>query len=82
MSVDLKELEDKLLEMFNARHKYGKSSHHDNSFAQHAMAAAECADTLLRVRQQRHLEEGNAHLVPTTGHAPRALRRVTPKKQS
>ncbi len=84
MSVDLKELEDKLLEMFNARQKYGKKGDYDGQYekyALHAMAAADCADMILRVRQQRHLEEGNPHLVPTTGHMPRTIRRVTPDKK-
>lgn len=83
MAADLDDLEDKLLEMFNARQKFGKKGDYDGyyeKYALHAMAAADCADMILRIRQQKHLEEGNPHLVPQN-NTPRTLRRYVPQKK-
>lgn len=79
MSADLEELEDKLLEIFNARHRYGKASNNSSSYSEAAMAAADCVDALLKVRQQRHREEGNPHLAPQN-NGQRNIRRYTKKK--
>ena len=79
--MDLDELEEKITEMFNARHRFGKSTHSSSSsYSESAIAAVECADMLLRIRQQRHLEEGNPHLVPQNNNH-RNIRRFTKKQK-
>jgi len=83
MAADLDVLEDKLMAMFNARQKFGIKSDYgasEEKYALHAMAAADCADMILRLRQQRHLEEGNPHLAPS-GNNPRTLRRYVQQKK-
>jgi len=83
MAADLDELEDKLMAMFNARYQFGKKSDYgasEDKYALHAMAAADCADMILRIHQQKHLEEGNGHLVPQNNN-PRTLRRYVQQKK-
>ena len=78
--MDLDELEEKITEMFNARQTYGKQRSSSSSYSESAIAAIECADMLLRIRQQRHLEEGNPHLVPQNNNH-RNIRRFTKKQK-
>ena len=79
--MDLDELEEKVTEMFNARHRYGKATHSSSSsYSESAIAAVECADMLLRIRQQRHLEEGNPHLAPQNNNQ-RNMRHYIKKKK-
>ena len=83
MAADLDDLEDKLVAMFNARQRFGAKTDYGSSeekYALHAMAAADCADMILRIRQQRHLEEGNPHLTPQSNN-PRTLRRYVQQKK-
>jgi len=79
--MDLDELEEKITEMFNARQRYGKVSHSSSSsYSEAAIAAVECADMLLRIRQQKHLEDGNPHLVPQNNNH-RNVRHYVKKKK-
>ena len=78
MAADLNELEDKLLELFNAKHSKGVSAYGDSGdSALNAIAAVEAADMILRLRQQKHMEDGNPHLVPQNN--PRAIRHYRQK---